>query len=70
MLANFSDEPLTINKATFLGVAEGIAESIVDKINAGEQSDSDSHTKPRRKEKNEALYCKLLKGKIRSSTYG
>jgi len=63
MLANFSDGPLTINKATLLGVAEGLAESIVDKVNAG-QSDSDSPTKPRRKRKNEALYCKLLKRKL------
>ena len=64
MLVNFSDEPLTINKATVLGVAEEIAESIVDKVNAGKQSGSDSPIKPRRKRKNEALYCKLLKGKL------
>ena len=64
MLTNFSDEPLTINKATVLGVAEEIAESTVDKVNAGEQSGSDSPTKPRRKRKNEALYCKFLKGKL------
>ena len=36
MLANFSHESLTISKATVLGLAEAIAESIVDKINAGD----------------------------------
>ena len=64
MPATFSDEPLTTNKATVLGLAEEIAESIVDKANAGEQSGSDSPTKPSRKRKNEALYSKLLKGKL------
>jgi len=33
MLTNFSDEALTVPKATVLGVAEGIPESILDKIN-------------------------------------
>ena len=33
-VANFSDEALTIPKATVLGIAEGISESLVDKINA------------------------------------
>jgi len=33
MVANFSDEALTIPKATVLGIAEGISESMVDKIN-------------------------------------
>jgi hypothetical protein len=61
-LANFSDEPLTIKRPSVLGVAEETAESIVDKVNVREQSGSDSPTKPRRKRKNEVLYCKLLKG--------
>ena len=60
--SKFQYEPLTINKATVLGVAEKIAKSISDKVKLGEQSGSDSPTKPRRKRKNEALYCKLLKG--------
>jgi hypothetical protein len=33
MLDNFSDEELTVPKATILGVAEEISESLVDKIN-------------------------------------
>jgi hypothetical protein len=33
MLANFSSEELTIPKATILGVAEEVSESLVDKIN-------------------------------------
>jgi len=32
MLTNFSDEALTVPKATVLGVAEEISESVVDKI--------------------------------------
>jgi DNA-binding LacI/PurR family transcriptional regulator len=34
MIANFSNEPLTIPKATIRGVAEEAAEALIDKINA------------------------------------
>jgi len=34
VVANFSDEALTIPKATVLGIAEAISESLVDKIKA------------------------------------
>jgi len=34
VFANFSDDALTIPKATVLGIAEGISESLVDKLNA------------------------------------
>jgi hypothetical protein len=64
MLANFRDEPLTIPKATVLGVAEGISESTVDKINTGGQASSSVPTRPHRKKKNEVLYNKLLQGKL------
>ena len=63
MLAKFSNEPLTIPKATVLGVAEGISESLVDRINAG-QASPNSPTKPPRKRKNEALHHTLLQGKL------
>ena len=64
MLANFSNEPLVVNKATVLGITQEISESLVDRINAKCKSDADSRTKPRRRKKNEALYNKLLKGKL------
>ena len=35
MLANFSDEEIILPKATILGVAEGISESLVASINEG-----------------------------------
>jgi len=36
MVANFSNEELTIPKATVLGIAEGVTEEIVDRINVRE----------------------------------
>ena len=63
MVANFSDESLKIPKKTVLGVAEQIAEPLVNRINAESKSDTTSPAKPRRKRKNEALYQKLLHGK-------
>jgi hypothetical protein len=64
MLANFSDEELTVPKATILGVAEEISESLVDKINSRSEVNSTEPRKPPRKRKNEVLYNKLLKGKL------
>ena len=60
MVANFSNEPLTLPKSTVLGVAEGVAESLVDRIN----TDADQPQKPQRKRKNAALYEKLLRNKL------
>ena len=64
MVANFSDEALTIPKATVLGIAEGISESLVDKINAKSGTNFIEPVKPPRKRKNETLYNKLLQGKL------
>ena len=64
IVANFSNEPLVVPKATVLGIAEEISEPLVDSINAGCKSDADSTTKPRRRKKHEASYNKLLKGKL------
>jgi len=64
MLANFSHETLTLPKSTVLGVAEEVSEELVDKINKPEQTSLDSPARPRRKRKNEALYNKLLGGKL------
>jgi hypothetical protein len=46
MIACFSDEALTIPKATVLGIAEGISESLVDKINARSETDFIEPAKP------------------------
>jgi hypothetical protein len=64
MVVNFSDESLTMPKKTVLDVAEQIAEPLVNRINAESKSDTTSPVKPRRKQKNEALYQKLLNGKL------
>jgi len=40
MVANFSMQELTIPKATLLGVAEEVSESVVDKINVGSDDDT------------------------------
>ena len=64
MLATFSDEVLTLPKATILGVAEEVSESIVDKNNPGTETNLTEPTEPPRKRKNEALYEKLLRGKL------
>jgi hypothetical protein len=40
MIDNFSDESLTIPKKTVLGIAERIAEPLVNRINAESKSDT------------------------------
>ena len=57
MITNFSDEALTVPKATVLGVAEEMSESVVDRINTVGQSSVNTS-------KNIELYRKLLKGKL------
>jgi hypothetical protein len=64
MLANFSGEKLTIPKATVLGVAEEVSETLIDSINAGIGKDANLPSQPPRKKRNEALYDKLLSGKL------
>jgi len=64
MLVNFSDEALTIPKTTVLGIAEGISESLVDKINARPEANSTEPAKPPRKRNNETLSNKPLQGKL------
>ena len=64
MLANFSNEPLTIHKATILGVAEEVSETLIDKINAKAKSSMNVPAKPLRKKKIKNLYDKLLLGKL------
>ena len=51
MLANFSNEPLVVPKATVLGVAGEISESVVNRINPKCESGLDTPVKPHRKKK-------------------
>ena len=60
MLANVSAETLTIPKATVLGVAEEVSESVVDKINAANETENCAPDRPRSRKRNELLYHKLL----------
>jgi hypothetical protein len=45
MVANLSDEELTLPKATALGVAEEMSESLVDSVNAGNESGESQRVK-------------------------
>jgi len=59
ILANFSDEELTVPKATVLGVAEEMSESLVNDINEVQTPAKSEPNKPPRRRKNEVLYQKL-----------
>jgi hypothetical protein len=63
-VANFSDEKLTLPKATVLGVAEEISESLVYSVNAGNESGEPQQVKKGNLNRNKALSEKLLKGKL------
>jgi len=63
MITNFSDEALTVPKATVLGVAEEVLESVVDKINTG-QSSVNTPDETSKGVRNRELYQRLLKGKL------
>jgi len=61
MVGNFSDEALTIPKATVLGIAEGISESMVNKINARSETNLIEPVKPPRKRRKKPCtinFCK------------
>jgi len=58
MLANFSQQELTLPKATVIGLAEEVSETLIDQINM------ESPTRPQREARNEAMYKKLLGGKL------
>jgi hypothetical protein len=63
MVANSSDEALTFPKATALGIAEEVFESLVDQINQIDESIGAEKTK-RDEAVKKALYRKLLAGKL------
>jgi hypothetical protein len=64
MVTNFSDEALTVPKATVLGVAEEMSESVVDKINTVSQSNVNTPDETSKGVRNRELYQKLLKRKL------
>ena len=64
MVTNFSDVALIVPKATVLGIAEELSESIVDKINKEGQSSFNAPTESHNCEKNKELFQKLLKGRL------
>jgi hypothetical protein len=63
-LANFGDQTLTVPKSTVPGIAEEASEALIDRINQIKEPDFNRPQNPQRKKKNEALYRKLLKGKL------
>jgi len=64
MVVNFSNEELTIPNAILIGVAEEITEELVGVINAGDKPKCSLLNNQQRKKGNEALYRKLLQGKL------
>jgi len=64
ILTNFSNEPLTIPKATILVVAEEASETLRDRISANAESSKNKPTKPRRMKKFRNVYDKLLQRKL------
>jgi len=64
MQAKFSDQTLTVPKSPVLGIAEEVSEPLIDRMNQGKGLNSDLPLKPQRKKKNEALFLKLLNGKL------
>lgn len=65
MGANISNGELTIPKAAVLGVAEEVAEYVINRINVGEKSKSSPRNTLNRGKRIEALYCKFLQRKLR-----
>ena len=63
ILANFSDKDLKLPKATVLGVAEEMSESLVNDINEVQKPAKSEPNKLPRRRKNKALYQKILQGK-------
>jgi len=57
VVANFSEEPLTIPNSTVIGIAVPVSEKMVNLANSGNE-------RPSRTEISEALYNKLLRGKV------
>jgi hypothetical protein len=61
MLTNFSEQTMTVPKSTVRGIVEEVSEPLVEKFN---EKNAKWPQKPEMRKKNEALYGKLLKGKL------
>jgi hypothetical protein len=59
-----SREPLTLPKSTVLGIAEEVSEDLIDRMNKSKLAEPDLPAKPKRKKRDDALYNKLLGGKL------
>ena len=64
MLANFSEETLTVPKHTVLGVAQPVSEVEIEEINARDEPKKNSPCGKKENCRNEVLYKKLLTGKV------
>jgi hypothetical protein len=64
MLANFSQEELTLPKATVFGLAEKVSEDLIDHIYFGNPRGTESLIVPQWETRNKALYNILLGGKL------
>jgi len=68
LFANFSNKTLTVPKATILGKAEELSEGEINKMNSRSEPGYKVPTKHPRQKKNDALYQKLLSGKLEHLT--
>jgi hypothetical protein len=64
LVANFSNETLTLPKATVLGIAEPVREDEIYKINPKAKLGAQSVAKSQKQVRNEVQYEKLLQGKL------
>jgi hypothetical protein len=64
MVANFSDETLTVPISTILGITEEVSEQVLDRINSKDRIHKQMPPKPPRQKKDESLYHKLLQCKL------
>ena len=69
MVANFTEEKLTIPKATILRVAEEVVEQEIDRLNAVSRADEGQIEIAQTQKRNEVLYRKLLQGKLEYLTH-
>jgi hypothetical protein len=61
MLANFSQEKISLPNATVLGLAEDVSEDLIHQINFGNPQDTESPIDPQWETRKKALHNKLHK---------
>jgi hypothetical protein len=64
VLANFSDETFTLPRYTAIGVADEVFEDLINQINKSDKSDVEFSERSNRKRRDEALYDRLIAGKL------